>query len=44
MNADRRETNDTEKHRFNTLDLGLGLISVPPLRLIIREKNPKIFQ
>ena len=26
-----------EKHRFNALDLGPGLISMSPLRLIIRE-------
>ena len=27
----------TEKHRFNALDLGPGLISMSPLRLIFRE-------
>ena len=26
-----------EKHRFNALDLRPGLISISPLRLIIRE-------
>ena len=29
------------KHQFNTLDLGPGLISMSPLRLIIREATQK---
>ena len=30
-----------EKHRFNALDLGPGLISMSPLRLIIREATQR---
>ena len=30
-----------EKHRFNALDVGPGLISMSPMRLIIREATQR---
>ena len=30
-----------EEHRFNAFSLGPGLISMSPLRLIIREQNQR---
>ena len=40
---DKLNSNDIKKHRFNALDLRAGLISMSPLRQIIRKATQRYY-